>query len=361
MIEFLSRAFGGDKSDKPKGKKRINLALQGGGTYGAFTWGVLDHLLEDARLTVEGISGTSAGAVNAVMLADGLKRGGPEEARKRLADFWRAASLGGDLPAVQRAVTDRLFSLLPGEGSPSFDWLAAWSQYLSPYDINPLNINPLKDMIERFVDFGGLRADSRQIFIAATNVQTGRLHIFPHDKISAEAVMASACLPAVFRAVEIDGVPYWDGGYLGNPVLYPFFRSTDTEDVLIVQINPLERKKIPTSTREIMARASEITFNSALMGELRAIEFVNRLIEQGRLPHGTGPNEYRHIKVHRIVLEGLGERLASAGKLRNDYESFELLRKLGQRSARRFLDAHYDDIGVQSSIDLKTEVYSERE
>jgi len=360
VIEFLSRAFGGDKAGKPKGSKRINLALQGGGAHGAFTWGVLDHLLEDGRLTVEGISGTSAGAVNAVMLADGLKRGGPDEARKRLAEFWRAASLGGDLPAVQRAVTDRLFSFLPSEGSPSFDWLTAWSRHLSPYDVNPLNINPLKDMIERFVDFEGLRADSRQIFIAATNVQTGRLHIFPHDKISAETVMASACLPVVFRAVEIDGVPYWDGGYLGNPVLYPFFRSTDTEDVLIVQINPLVRKKIPTSTREIVARVNEITFNSALMAELRAIEFVNRLIDQGRLPHGTGKNEYRQIKVHRIVLEGLGERFSSAGKLRNDYESFELLRKLGQRAARRFLDSHFDDIGMRSSVDLKTEVYSER-
>jgi NTE family protein len=144
-------------------------------------------------------------------------------------------------------------------------------------------------------------------------------------------------------------------------VLYPFFRSTDTEDVLIVQINPLERKTIPHTTSEIMVRVNEITFNSALMGELRAIEFVNRLIEQGRIPHGTGPNEYRHIKVHRIVMDGLGERFSSAGKLRNDYESFELLRKLGQRAARRFLDAHYDDIGVQSSVDLKTEVYSERE
>jgi NTE family protein len=360
MIEFLSRAFGGDKNGAPKPKKRINLALQGGGAHGAFTWGVLDHLLGDGRLTIEGISGTSAGAVNAVMLADGLKRGGPDEARKRLADFWRAASLGGELPPLQRAVTDRLFSLLPGEGSPTFDWLNAWSKYLSPYDLNPLNINPLKDLVERFVDFEGLRADPRQIFIAATNVQTGRLHIFPHDKISAETVMASACLPAVFRAVEIDGVPYWDGGYLGNPVLYPFFRSTDTEDVLIVQINPLVRKKVPHSTRDIMGRVNEITFNSSLMGELRAIEFVNRLIEQGRVPHGTGPNEYRHIKVHRIVLEGLGERFSSATKLRNDYESFELLRKLGQRSARRFLDAHYDDIGARSSVDLKSEVYSER-
>jgi NTE family protein len=360
MIDFLARAFGGDKSGKPPAKKRINLALQGGGTHGAFTWGVLEHLLEDGRLMVEGISGTSAGAVNAVMLADGLRIGGPDEARKRLADFWKAASLGGDLPAVQRAVLNRLFSLLPSEGSPTFDWLNAWSRYLSPYDLNPLNINPLKDLVERFVDFEGLRADARQIFIAATNVQTGRLHIFPHEKISAEAVMASACLPAVFRAVEIDGVPYWDGGYLGNPVLYPFFRSTDTEDVLIVQINPLVRKKIPTSTREIMGRVNEITFNSALMAELRAIEFVNRLIDQGRVPRGTGPNEYRQIKVHRIVLEGLGERFSSASKLRNDFESFELLRKLGHRAARRFLDNHYDDVGVKSSIDLKAEVYSER-
>jgi NTE family protein len=359
MIDFLARSFG-NKSGKANGPKRVNLALQGGGAHGAFTWGVLDHLLEDGRLMAEGISGTSAGAVNAVMLADGLRRGGAQEARKRLTDFWQAASLGGDLPVLQRAVINRLFSLVPSEGSTTFDWLHAWSRYLSPYDLNPLNINPLKDLIERFVDFEGLRNDARPIFIAATTVQTGRLHIFPHGKISAEAVMASACLPAVFRAVEIDGVAYWDGGYLGNPVLYPFFRSTETEDVLIVQINPLVHRKIPTSTREIMARVNEITFNSSLMAELRAIEFVNRLIEQDRLPHGTGPNEYRQIRVHRIVLEGLGERFSSASRLRNDWKSFELLRKLGQRAARRFLDAHYADIGVKSSIDLKAEVYAER-
>ncbi len=364
MNDFLSRLFWGDQSNdppQPQGKKkRINLALQGGGAHGAFTWGVIDQLLEDGRLAVEGISGTSAGAVNAVMLADGLNRGGPDEARKRLAEFWRAASLGGDLPAVQRAVTDKLFALWPGEGSPPFNWLATWSKHLSPYDLNPLNINPLKGLIERFVDFDGLRNDGRQIFIAATNVQTGRLHIFPKEKISAEAVMASACLPAVFQAVEIDGVPYWDGGYLGNPVIFPFFRSTETEDVLIVQINPLMRKKIPQTTREIMERVNEITFNSALMAELRAIEFVNRLIDQRRLPHGTGPNEYRHIKVHRIVMDGLGEHFSASTKLRNDFESLDLLRKLGQRAARRFLDSHFADIGVRSSVDLKAEVASER-
>ena len=360
-MNFLSRTFGGgDKADRPRPGKRINLALQGGGAHGAFTWGVLDHLLEDGRLGIEGISGTSAGAVNAVMLADGLRRGGAPEARKRLADFWRAASLGGDLPPLQRAVAARLFSLVPAEGSPTFNWLTAWSQYLSPYDLNPLNINPLKGLIERFVDFDGLRADPRAIFVAATNVRTGQLHIFSHDKLSTEAVMASACLPAVFQAVEIDGVHYWDGGYLGNPVIYPFFRATPAEDVLIVQINPLVRKKLPTSTREIMARVNEITFNAPLMSELRAIEFVNRQIDAGRIPRGTGENEYRRLRVHRIVLEGLGERFSSAGKLRNDYDSFQLLRKLGQRAARRFLDTHYADIGVKSSVDLDAEVYAER-
>lgn len=367
MIDFIARAFRGSGGDgtprepkgskEPKGPKRINLALQGGGAYGAFTWGVLDHLLHDGRLTVDGISGTSAGAVNAVMLADGLRRGGADEARQRLADFWKAASLGGDLPDLQRMVLSRLFSLVPSASAA--DWLSTWSRYLSPYDFNPLNINPLKDLIERFVDFEGLRADARSLFIAATNVQTGHLHVFPHDKISAEAVMASACLPTVFRAVEIDDVAYWDGGYLGNPVLFPFFRATDTEDVLIVQINPLVRRKIPTSNREIMARVNEISFNSSLMGELRTIQFVNRMIVQGRLPRGTGDGQYRLIRVHRIVLEGLGGRFSSASRLRNDYKSFELLRKLGERAARRFLDAHYADVGVRGSVDLEAEVFAE--
>ncbi len=361
MIDFITRALRGDGGDGPDGPispKRINLALQGGGVYGAFTWGVLDHLIKDGRLVVDGISGTSAGAVNAVMLADGLKRGGADQARQRLADFWKAVSLGGELPELQRNVLSQLFSLLPS-GPPGLNWLAAWSRYLSPYDFNPLNINPLKELIERFVDFEGLRADTRPLFIAATNVQTGRLHVFPRDKISAEAVMASACLPTVFRAVEIDGISYWDGGYLGNPVLFPFFRATDTEDVLIVQINPLVRRKIPHSNREIMARVNEITFNSSLMGELRAIQLVNRMIARGQLPGGTGSKQYRHIKVHRIVLEGLGERFSSARRLRNDYKSFELLRKLGERAARRFLDAHYADIGVRSSVDLEAEVFAE--
>jgi NTE family protein len=340
--------------------KRINLALQGGGAHGAFTWGVLDQLLSDKRLSIEGISGASAGAVNAVLLADGLARGGRAEAQKRLADFWRAASSTGNLPGVQRAVMERLLSFTPLEGTPVQAWFDAMSRYFSPYDVNPLNLNPLKDLIERFVDFEALRADSDlQIFVSATNVQTGRVRVFGREKISADAVMASACLPLLFRAVEIDGVPYWDGGYLGNPVIFPFFGTTTTEDVLVVQINPLVRQATPTSASEIVNRINEITFNSSLIAEYRAIDFVARLIDQGRLPHGTKPGQYRRINIHRIVLDRFGTHFDAYSKLSTDYDFFDMLRVSGMRAARRFLDEHFDDIGVKSTVDLRAEAQAE--
>jgi NTE family protein len=340
--------------------KRINLALQGGGAHGAFTWGVLDHLLSDERIAVEGISGTSAGAVNAVMLADGLTRGGREEAQKRLADFWRAVSSAGNLPSLQRDVIERFLSFTPIEGTPVQAWFDALSRYFSPYDVNPLNINPLKDLFERFVDFAALRASpDLQIFVSATNVQTGRVRIFSREKITADAVMASACLPLLFRAVEIDGVPYWDGGYLGNPVIFPFFRTTSTEDVLVVQINPLVRQATPMSSSEIMNRINEITFNSSLLAEYRAIDFVARLIDQGRLPRGMAPGEYRRINVHRIVLDRFGTHFDAISKLSTDYDFFEMLCTAGKRAARRFLDAHFDDIGVRSTVDLRAEAQAE--
>jgi NTE family protein len=340
--------------------KRINLALQGGGAHGAFTWGVLDQILSDERLSIEGISGTSAGAMNAVMLADGLCRGGREEAQKRLTDFWRSASSNGNLPVLQRAVVERLLSFTPLEGTPAQAWFDALSRYFSPYDVNPLNINPLKDLIERFVDFEKLRADTDlQLFISATNVQTGRVRIFSRDKITADAVMASACLPLLFRAVEIDGIPYWDGGYLGNPVIFPFFRTTATEDVLVVQINPLIRQSTPMSSSEIMNRINEITFNSSLIGEYRAIDFVARLIDQGKLPRGIGPGQYRRINIHRIVLDRFGTHFDAFSKLSTDYDFFEMLHVSGKRAARRFLDEHFDDIGVKSTVDLGAEAQAE--
>ncbi len=338
--------------------KPVNLALQGGGAHGAFTWGVIDHLLADGRLRIEGISGTSAGAVNAVVLADGLARGGAAAARERLAEFWRAASINGNLPPLQRQVLDRLLAFAPINHTPMHLWFDAVSRFLSPYDFNPLNINPLRDLVERFVDFDAVRACADlQLFVCATNVHTGRLRVFSRDKITADAVMASACLPYLFRAVEIDGVPYWDGGYLGNPVIFPFFRTTRTEDVLLVQINPVERKETPTSAREIMDRIKEITFNSSLFAEFRAIDFVARLIDQNRLPRGMGPEEYRRINVHRIALHGVDGDVTT--KLQNDYQFFELLRDRGRAAARRFLDAHFDDIGVRSTIDLRADAQAE--
>ena len=340
--------------------KRISLALQGGGAHGAFTWGVLDHLLEDGRFVICGISGTSAGAMNAVMLADGLARGGPEEARKRLAEFWHAASTAGELPGVQRTVVDRLFSFLPYDTSLLQLWFNAVSRFLSPYDVNPLNINPLKDLIERFVDFDAIRACvSPKLFISATNVHTGHLRVFPPEKITADVVMASACLPFLFRAVELDGVPYWDGGYMGNPAIFPLFSVKETEDVLIVQINPLARRMTPTSSQEIMNRVNEITFNSSLIGELRAIEFVARLIDEGRLPHGTGRGQYRRIKLHRISLDDAFRKLTADSKLNSDYDFFVMLRNGGRRAARNFLDAHFADIGKRSTVELSAETRAE--
>jgi NTE family protein len=334
--------------------KSVNLALQGGGAHGAFTWGVLDQLLADGRIAIDGISGASAGAVNAVMLADGLARGGPQEARQRLADFWRASSFGGALPELQREAIERLFAFVPRQSSP-VPWLGALSRYWSPYDLNPLNINPLKGLIERFVDFALVRGDTRrELFISATNVHSGEQRVFSRSEMSAEVVMASACLPLLFQAVEIDGTPYWDGGYSGNPSMLPFLRATSTEDVLIVQINPLERGGPPTSARDIMTRLHEINFNAPLLAELRALELAERLITEGSLPRGTAPGQYRRIRLHRIVMDA-EIAFDDRSKLNNDYEFFDRLRQLGQAAAQRFLDEHFSDIGRKGTIDLTAE------
>ena len=332
--------------------KKVNLALQGGGAHGAFTWGVVDHLLADGRLEITGISGASAGAVNAVMIADGLARGGAEEARKRMSDFWRAASTGGALPPVQRAVTDRMLSMMPFAATPLQNWFEAMSHYFSPYDLNPFDINPLGDLIARTVDFEAVRNCDLDLFISATNVHTGRLRIFAREKITAEAVMASAALPFMFRAVEIEGIPYWDGGYMGNPAIFPFVHATDSDDVIVVQINPVTRPTTPRTSAEIVNRLNEITFNSALISELRSMDFVNQLIDDGHLPRGSGKGQYRKLNIHRIDLGGLGTRLAGSSKMKTDFDFLELLHRAGQRAARRFLDHHFDAIGKHSTLDL---------
>jgi NTE family protein len=278
------------------------------------------------------------------MLADGLARGGPAEARKRLAEFWRAASLGGELPGPQRAVLDRMLALFPAGGSPLQMVVDAMSRFVSPYDFNPLNINPLKSLIERFVDFEIIRNyRNLELFISATNVKSGRLRVFRREDISADVVMASAALPHVFRAVEIDGEPYWDGGFTGNPPLLPLI-SSNSDDVLLIQIAPLRRDDAPTSARDILNRVNEISFSSPLAAELRALEYVAR---------GTGRNA-PGINVHRIQLDGLDKRL-NGSRLKTDYDFFALLHRAGRRAARRFLDRHFDDIGHRSTLDLVKE------
>jgi NTE family protein len=347
MLKTVSNGLG--RFLAGRSRRPINLALQGGGAHGAFTWGVLDHLLEDGRLSIAGISGASAGAVNAVMLADGLARGGADQAREKLAAFWHAASLSGGLPGAQKAALERLLSLLPAEGSPVQVFMDTMARFASPYDLNPLNINPLKDLIERFADFEAIRNfTDLQLFISATHVRTGQLRVFRREDLTADVVMASAALPSLFRAVEIDGEAYWDGGFTANPPILPFLNANAVDDVLLVQISPLRREKMPTSARDIAHRVNEITFNSALDTELRALDYINRLSAQnGR--------RGRCIRIHRVVMEHVGTRLTMGSRLKTDKDFLTLLHRAGRRAARRFLDRHFFDIGRRSTIDLVAE------
>lgn len=348
--------------------KKVNLALQGGGAYGAFTWGVLDEILRDGRLAVEGVSGASAGAVNAVLLADGLAEGrGPEAARERLARFWRNASRDGNLPPLQRAVLDRLMAAadVPSQSpfaplDPVAFWTRVWQQTFSPYDLNPFDINPLRTLIEDHVDFARLRRFSAmQVYVSATNVRTGKLAVFTRDHLSCAAVMASACLPTLFKAVDIGSEAYWDGGYMGNPPIFPLYRTTTTEDVIIVQLNPVRREVVPTSASGILDRLNEVTFNSPLQSELRAIKFTSRLIETGALRRGREEGSYKAIKVHRITLDGALPAMPKGQKTNTDYEFLLSLRDAGILAARRFLEASFDQINVESTLDLEAETLAE--
>lgn len=329
-----------------RARKPILLALQGGGSHGAFTWGVLDHLLDDGRLEIRGLSGTSAGAMNAVMVADGLARGGPEEARKRLAAFWRGASIGGGLPAPQRRAFDRMLPWMPGP-SPMEVYARGLARFLSPYELNPLNLNPLRDLLVEQVDFETVRGFANlELFVSATDVHSGEARVFSREEITADVVMASAALPLLFQAVEIDGVPYWDGGYGANPAVLPLVQAAGGTDVLVVQINPLMRRVTPCTSQDIVDRINEITFNASLTAELRTLAMIAQLIDRGQLKPGRG---YRPVNLHRIVLES-GPRITPESRLNTDYRFLELLHRAGRRAARRFLDAHFDDIGTRGTL-----------
>ncbi|MDJ0949694.1 MAG: patatin-like phospholipase family protein [Alphaproteobacteria bacterium] len=330
--------------------KAVNLALQGGGAHGAFTWGVLDRLLEDERIRIEAISGTSAGAMNAVVVADGIMRDGRDGARAGLHEFWIAVSEAARGSPIQRSPVDVFMGNWSLDSSPSYLFFDILNRVASPYELNPLNINPLRDLVAAQVDFDRVRScDRMKVFVSATNVETGRVKVFKRDDLTADAVMASACLPFMFQAVEIDGVSYWDGGYMGNPVLFPFFNACASSDVVIVQINPIERRGTPKSAREILNRVNEITFNSSLLREFRAIDFVSRMIEQGKLD----PSEYKQVLVHRIIADEELKPLGASSKLNAEWAFLTHLHGIGYRSASEWLDANFDDLGRSSTVDVR--------
>ena len=332
------------------GQKKVNLALQGGGAHGAFTWGVLDFLLEDGRLDVEAISGTSAGAMNAVVYAQGYLEDGRAGARRRLADFWEAISTKTAFSPIQKQTIDALMKPWGMQSSPAYWWVDFVTHYASPYEFNPLDINPLRDLLRDMVDFKKVRAcEQLKLFIAATNVQTGKVAVFQREELTADHVMASTCLPFLFRAVEINGVPYWDGGYMGNPALFPLLYETSCPDVLIVQVNPIEREGTPKTARDIQDRVNEITFNGMMLRELRAIEFVQRLVDEGKL---KSP-EYMRAYIHRIEGADAMKVFSAASKLDASWESVQQMRDIGREAARTWLTANYDAVGQKDTLDLR--------
>ncbi|MGF1445637.1 MAG: patatin-like phospholipase family protein [Pikeienuella sp.] len=334
---------------KPRHIKTVNLALQGGGAHGAFTWGVLDRLFEDDRIWIEAISGTSAGAMNAVVAAQGMYEGQAAGARTRLAEFWAAISQAGQTSPLKRSPFDVVFGNWSLDNSPAYLFFDLLNRLASPYDLNPLGLNPLREVVERQVDFAKVR-DCRDlgVFISATNVETGRARIFHRDEITLDVVMASACLPFIFHAVKVGEQHYWDGGYIGNPALFPFYHCSPADDIVIIQINPIYRPGVPKTARDILSRVNEITFNSSLMKELRGLHILNELMERQEL---VGENR-RQIRIHMIEARKRMRPLGASSKLNTEWSFLRHLFEIGREAAEKWLDRHFDDIGVRSSLDV---------
>ncbi|MEO1536669.1 MAG: patatin-like phospholipase family protein [Pseudomonadota bacterium] len=330
---------------------RINLALQGGGAHGAFTWGVVDRLLQDEGIEIAGISGTSAGALNGAALKAGLVTDGVDGARSNLKWLWDQVSGIGDLRLVHW-----MSALLPApalisqgiEMSLPYSIADAWTRVVSPYSYGPFYQNPLRRIADAF-HYDDVCADhGPAFFVSATNVRDGKIRVFSGKEINTDAIMASACLPTIFQAVTIDGEDYWDGGYTGNPALFPLFGPELPSDIVIVNINPLEREETPRDARDILNRINEISFNSSLLRELRAIHFVQRLIAEGKIPKGA----MKEVRVHMVADDALMTDLSVASKLVPTPATLTALFDAGQAAAERFLDAHRKALGKKSSVDL---------
>ncbi len=329
--------------------KMIELALQGGGAHGAFTWGVLERLLEDDRIKIEGICGTSAGAMNGVVLADGLDRGGKEGAIKALRAFWREVSAAGSFSPLQRTLLDRLFGRWTLDWSPAYIMMDLMSRLVSPYQTNPLNLNPVRDLIVKLIDFDHVRhSEGIKLFVGATNVRTGKLKIFHRNEMTAEMVLASACLPFMFQAVEVDGEAYWDGGYMGNPSLRPLVEECKSRDIIIVQINPVMRKELPRTAQDILNRLNEITFNASLIKDIRFYAYLKKQIDSGNLEN----ERYEELLFHRINADECLKPLGVSSKVNTEWEFLEHLHDVGYQTTTRWLDGNFADLGNRSTINI---------
>jgi len=330
--------------------KRVNLALQGGGAHGAFGWGVLDKLAEDGRLDIEGLSATSSGSMNAVVYACGRMTGGLDGARAALENFWRNISEAGQLYSPLRLAPWEQALGIALEYSPAYMFFQGVTRALSPYEFNPFGFNPLRDVLAKSVDLDEVRACTCvELFICATNVRTGQPRIFRNEEVTLDAVMASACLPFLFQAVEIDGEHYWDGGYMGNPALYPLFYHTQSRDIVIVHINPIARAQLPTTALEIENRLNEVTFNSSLLRELRAIAFVAKLIEEGWLKKQYR-DRLKQVLIHSVRADEAMANLGVASKLNTGWKFLCDLRDRGRAAAARWLETNFDHL-VGASFD----------
>lgn len=331
--------------------KKINLALQGGGAQGAFTWGVLDQILLDERVEIEAISGTSAGAMNAVIMAYGLMSGGRDTARDLLRQFWYKVSVAAEFSPFKTSFLDSMMGSYNLRYSPSFFAMDYLTRMFSPAQLNVLDINPLREILSELVDFDLVQSCNKlKLFINATHVRTGKARIFKTEEITLEAVMASACLPYIFKTVWIDGEPYWDGGYSGNPAIYPIIYNAQSRDVVIVQINPLDVEDVPTGANEILDRLNEINFNASLMSEMRAIDFVRRLKENGSLGES-----HKSMHIHMIEAQEILRGFGRMSKLNADWNFLSYLYDIGVQSASDWLDNHYDAIGNRSSVNIREE------
>jgi NTE family protein len=325
----------------------VDLALQGGGSHGAFTWGVLDRLLEEPWLRIDGISGTSAGAMNGAVLVAGFTAGGPEGARSALDAFWKRVSHSARFSPIRRSPLDIMLGRWTLDTSPFYLAFDLASRVFSPYDLAPRGTNPLRDVLADSVDFDQVKRAPIRLFVTATNVRTGRGRVFRNAEITPDVLLATACLPTLFQAIEIEGEPYWDGGYSGNPTITPLVRECKSRDTLLVAVNPVERPGTPRSAREILDRLNEVSFNATLLKELRMIALLRQVADPG----SSEGAQWAHMRIHLIASSVL-PTLGASSKFNAEWDFLCMLRDEGRRSAESFLSTHAGNVGKQSSIAL---------